>query len=95
MRTARSLKSALICLAAVAVLSAPALARASDDDEPARVVYDARLEGLKGTDGKIVDVSDPKNLMGNGTVVAWLILAFCSAATVGVMFKDARRSHLD
>lgn len=84
--------------AALAAFAVPSQARASDDDEPARVVVDARLEGLKVPGGKdVVGVSnaDGKALVGYGNVAGWLTLALVSGITIMVMFKDAKRSHLD
>jgi hypothetical protein len=49
-------------------------------------VVDARLESYDK-----VNVT----LAPSGTALMWLLLIFLTVVTVGVMFKDARRSHLD
>jgi hypothetical protein len=56
--------------------------RAQDEDSK---VYDARLEGY---DGNVT-------LDGSSTALLWLLLVILSAVVVGVMFMDAKRTHLD
>jgi hypothetical protein len=60
----------------------PILALAQSDAKP---VYDGRLEGF------------PSNvtLDGGGVALQWLLLAFLSAIAIVVLFKNAKRSHLD
>jgi hypothetical protein len=60
----------------------PTPARA-DDDEP--FVYDARIQGYS----KVVQ------LPAGSTALTWLLLIVLAGACVGVMFMDAKRSHLD
>lgn len=55
------------------------VARADDDDVP-----DARLAGYR-TPAEI----------GGGSAGAFALLGLLSAITIGVMFKNANRSHLD
>lgn len=56
----------------------------ADDDENSKV-YDARLEGY-GTS---------MTLDGSSTALLWLLLVILGAITIGVLFMDAKRSHLD
>jgi hypothetical protein len=60
----------------------PLTALAQTDQAP---VYDGRLEGY------------PSNvtLPGGGVALQWLLLAFLSAMAIVVLFKNAKRSHLD
>ncbi len=72
---------AALCLALtlLAWMAPAALA----DDEPE--VYDARLLGYDKT----------TQLDSSSTALIWLLLIVLIVLCVGVMFKDARRSHLD
>jgi hypothetical protein len=72
------------CALAV-VLMSPAMTLARQYQEE-REIVDARLEGYDK-----VNVS----LAPSGTALMWLLLIFLTAVTVAVMFKDAKRSHLD
>ena len=74
----------LISLAASGVCT-PAIAQ---DDEPKMV--DARLEGY-GTRDKPVVVA----LQQGNTSLTWVLLVILGSMAVGVMFKHAKRSHLD
>ena len=79
----RSLRGWLLALALVAstIATAPG-ARAADDDE---VHPDARLEGYK----------DPVILREGGTAGTVLFMLVLMGITFGVMFINAKRSHLD
>jgi hypothetical protein len=67
----------------LALLAAPltALAQRADDRE---VVY-GRLEGF----------SRDVTLQGGSTALTWILLIFLGAVCLSVMFKNARRTHLD
>lgn len=54
--------------------------------EMEREIVDARLEGYDKTG---------VTLPPSGTALMWLLLIFLTIVCVGVMFKDAKRSHLD
>jgi hypothetical protein len=77
-------RSALLaCLWActLAALLSPAAALAQDEV----VERDGRLEGYQ-----------TKVLVDNdSTALTWLLLVFLAMVTLGVMFKNARRTHLD
>lgn len=72
------------CCALVVVLMTPVMTFARQYEEE-RVIIDARLEGFK----------DNVSLPGSGTALMWLLLIFLAGITIAVMFKDAKRSHLD
>lgn len=81
-------------MATLSLLVATPSARAQDDEESARPVVDARLEGLTNSDQRdTVDVT--KQLGAGGTGGYWVLFLFLAALTAGVLFKDAKRSHLD
>jgi hypothetical protein len=65
---------------AAAVLPAAALAQ---DEAPKN---DARLEGYEAR----VQFES-----GDSTALMWLLLVFLAMVLMGVMFKNAKRSHLD
>jgi hypothetical protein len=70
-------------LALVLVASAPVHAASSDDEESAPP--DARLSGYD----KTVDLSS------STTALTWVLLIVLTIVTLGVLFKDAKRTHLD
>lgn len=72
--------AASVFLAAIA--SAPSAAQAQDDENKS---YDARLEGH----------SDAVKLDGGSTALTYLTLAGLGVLCAGVMFKHAKRTHLD
>jgi hypothetical protein len=78
------LRGALVlCLwvGALAVMLSPAVALAQDE----AVERDGRLEGYQ-----------TKVLVDNdSTALTWLLLVFLGMVTLGVMFKNAKRTHLD
>lgn len=71
-----------IILACLAVVFSPIMAMAQDEG-PA--YYDARLEGYPS--GVALDLES--------TGLTWLLWVFLSIVCIGVMFKNARRTHLD
>ena len=71
----------LACLCLSAVVLAPTTARAQDEE----VKVDARLEGYQGN----VSVEN------QSTALIWLLFVFLAVCAVGVLFKDAKRTHLD
>ena len=68
---------------ALAMLLTPVLALAQR--EPEREILDARLEGF------------PQNvtLEGGGTSLTWLLFVFLGIVCLSVLFKNAKRTHLD
>ena len=68
-------------LAAAAVLT-PIVALAQEED----VKHDARLEGY---------TSNVALESGDSTALTWLLLVFIAMIALGVMFKNAKRTHLD
>ncbi|HZZ43083.1 MAG TPA: hypothetical protein VFE58_09100 [Tepidisphaeraceae bacterium] len=72
------------CCVAIVVLMSPAMTFARQYQEE-REIVDARLESYE----KVI------SLPGSGTALLWLLLLFLTGVTVAVMFKDAKRSHLD
>ena len=77
-------RTVTVCLCAftVAGLLMPAVALAQDE----AVKNDARLEGYQT---KVAIDS------GDSTALTWLLLVFLSMVALGVMFKNAKRTHLD
>jgi hypothetical protein len=71
---------ALALSLAAAVLPSSALAQ---DEAPKN---DARLEGYEAR----VQVES-----GDSTALTWLLLVFLAMVAMGVMFKNAKRTHLD
>ena len=77
-------RALVVCLwacTAVATLIAPVAALAQEED----IKRDARLEGYP------VNVSVPSD----NTALTWLLLILLGAVALSVMFKNARRTHLD
>ena len=73
---------ARLAVAVIAVcLLCPATSRAQDEG----VKYDARLDGY---DAKVQVDSD-------NTALTWIRLVALAAVAMGVMFKNAKRTHLD
>jgi hypothetical protein len=75
-----ALRAGLFACTLVAAL-APVAALAQEEE----VKRDARLEGYS------VNVSVPND----STALMWLLLIFLGVVALSVMFKNARRSHLD
>ena len=69
----------------LAVLLAPVivLARSTEDEET--VLQEARLEGYAQT----------VRLKDGSTALTWIMIGFLSAVAIAVLFKNARRTHLD
>ena len=72
-------------LAAVLVLLNPAALLAADD-----TIYDARMTGYFNGPTAVSNVQLPVS-----TSLIWIIMLVLLAVAAGVMFKDAKRSHLD
>ena len=72
-----------ITIAVLALAPATTVLARSEEQEPDPV--DARLEGYP------TNVSLPESSSG----LTWVALVFLGAICVGVLFKDAKRSHLD
>jgi len=75
----------ILCLwacTALAALLLPATALGQEED----VKNDARLEGYP------TKVSLES---GDSTALTWLLLVFLAMVALGVMFKNAKRTHLD
>ena len=71
-----------MCLVVVLMASAPAMA-SNSGDEPE--IYDARLQGY----------AQSVQLESGSTALTWLLLIVLGVLCLGVLFKDAKRSHLD
>jgi hypothetical protein len=69
---------------AAGVVMAPAATLAQRADGQ-RDILDGRLEGYPS----------PVTLEDSGTSMTWLLLVFLTIVCLSVMFKDARRTHLD
>jgi len=69
----------------LAVLLAPVivLARSTEDEETD--LQEARLEGYAQT----------VRLKDGSTALTWIMIGFLSAIAIAVLFKNARRTHLD
>jgi hypothetical protein len=71
-----------VVLAVSLIAATPHAAMAGDDDAEH---YDARVQGY-----------DPDvELKSSGTSMAWIMIIFMGVVCVSVIFKDAKRSHLD
>jgi hypothetical protein len=78
-------KLTILAATVLAVLLQPAMLLAADATE----IYDARLEGFY--DGQTVK----SFALPGGSSLVWIIMIVLTAICVGVMFKHARRTHLD
>lgn len=83
----RKMSSVLVFSIMIALSS---VAMAQDDDESDRP--DARTEGYLTADGKVQQIVLKD---GGGHATTWFILAGLGLLGLGVMFKTARRTHLD
>lgn len=80
---AMKLRQVAICLGLVCLAMPLAPARGDDAEE----TYDARTQGYES--------QYKTNLEDSGTVGAWFVFVPLSLLALGVMFKNANRSHLD
>jgi hypothetical protein len=84
----RRLTECCVALALGFACAAPAMAQ-DEEERP-----DARVEGYALADDKVGPVLiDPKTARTNATV--WFMLAGMGVVGLGVMFKNAKRTHLD
>jgi hypothetical protein len=74
-----------VCLAVVLALSIPSTSLARNDDEDQPKEYDARILGY----------TQDVDLKTGSTALSWLLLIALGVVSVAVLFKDAKRSHLD
>jgi hypothetical protein len=74
----------LALIVALMVLSAPAIVSARPPEMEKEIV-DGRLEGY----------TKPVTLESSSGALTWLLFVFLGAVGVAVMFKNAKRSHLD
>lgn len=72
-----------IGLGLIALLLVPAMAMAQSDDSLEPV--DARLEGY----------ATSVTLESESNALTWLLLTFLAVVCLSVLFKDAKRTHLD
>lgn len=77
------MKLKLICLvfSALAMLASPMAVMAQEEGP----VPEARLEGYPA----------PVTLPPSGSAVSWILLLVMAGACAGVMFKQAKRTHMD
>lgn len=69
---------------ALACLLTPVFALAKGEDEEAQLL-EARLEGY----------TDPVRMDSGSTALTWLMFIFLAVVALAVMFKNAKRTHLD
>ena len=67
-------------------MAPPAMAQRSDEEQELLEEADARLRGYESADAILEDSS---------TALTYFLLAGLAVLGVGVMFKSARRTHLD
>lgn len=73
--------SSVVCLG----LSLPTTALAASASDEEASPHDARTEGYQ----------PHAQIESNSTALLWLLLAFMSVVALSVMFKNAKRTHLD
>jgi hypothetical protein len=71
---------------ALTMLVMPLLAWAAENDE---VHYDAKAVGFKVGEGQTVVAGD------SSTALTWILFIFLAMVCLSVMFKNAKRTHLD
>lgn len=81
-------------IALLTLASLPSVALAQDEEGP-RTVIDARIEGLASPDDAQKTVRIDDQLTRKGYALSWIVFLALGVMAAGVMFKDARRSHLD
>ncbi|HEY7089369.1 MAG TPA: hypothetical protein VH518_14830 [Tepidisphaeraceae bacterium] len=87
----QKLRKALICVVGILLVLLPtSVVRAQDASDK---IYDARLEGY--TEGAQNSNSLTVTLESSSTALMWLLLVVMAGICVGVMFKNAKRTHLD
>ncbi|MDB5320372.1 MAG: hypothetical protein JWN40_2003 [Phycisphaerales bacterium] len=69
----------------VAVALAPIIAFAKSSEDEDTVKLEARLEGYTTT----------VRMASSSTALTWLMIGFLSAVAIAVLFKNAKRTHLD
>jgi hypothetical protein len=69
----------------VAVALAPIIAFAKSSEDEDTVKLEARLEGYTTT----------VRMASGSTALTWLMIGFLSAVAIAVLFKNAKRTHLD
>lgn len=70
-------------LFAAALLLAPVIAFAAEDEETGKL--EGRVEGY----------ANNMHLPAASTSLTWIMIGFLSALTVACLFKNAKRTHLD
>lgn len=78
----RGLAARIFAFVLAACVLAPGAALAQDDED---IAHDARLDGYATN---VLVESD-------STALSWLLLVFLAAVAIGVMFMNAKRTHLD
>ena len=69
----------------VAVALAPVIVFARSNEDEDTVKLEARLEGYTNT----------VRMTSGSTALTWLMIGFLSAVAIAVLFKNAKRTHLD
>ena len=69
----------------LAVLLTPVIVLARSTEDEDTVKQEARLEGYAQT----------VRLQGGSTALTWLMIGFLAAIAIAVLFKNAKRTHLD
>jgi len=80
----------LLLLATCVIALSPMISHARSQ-EPEREIVDARLEGYGESTGQPLNVS----LEPGSTALSWFLFSFLAVVALSVMFKNARRTHLD
>ncbi len=73
-------------LAAAFAVAVPVISFASSSDDESDGI-DARLKGYKEGTMALKDAS--------GTAITWILLIILAGLCIGVMFMNAKRTHLD
>ena len=73
--------SLVLPVVSLIVLLAPIVVRADDENTS----YDARIEGY----------TQKVQLDSGSTALTWLLFVVLGVLTIAVLFKDAKRTHLD
>jgi len=79
----RRLLALYVAIVSLAVFVMPLIALAKEDEDTARL--EARLEGYQ------LNV----RMKEGSTALTWLMIGFLSAIAIAVLFKNAKRTHLD